>query len=446
MATLSANLNLTPKDAVAFFAAKGEKLAWDYTDVFGEANVHAFTVAKVTELELLRTIRAEVGKAIGTGQSFESFKKALRPRLVELGWWGTKEVLDADTGEVDDVQLGNDRRLRTIYQTNVTVAYSAGRYKRYLDNAADRPYWRYVAIMDGRTRPAHRALHGKVWRFDDPIWAILWPPNGWGCRCRVDALTEAEFKKLGVPLEDGRDAIVETEMAVNKNGDQVLVRGVKYTDEKGNERVFWPDPGWDYNPGAAWAHFDPAGFKGEALGVAPITPAPAAGVVKSQDGLTTWADLGRPDLRAPDIPRLPVPAMLPQSPSREAAAEMITKVLLGDQRMRVVTTPVEEVVIRAELLPHIVEKVENGRERYANFVIPALEDPFEVWLTPYDDGSYRKRYIALFEGRSDMMIIVRENRDGSLFWELYNVMQSDTKRLNKAREGALLYAKDLPSE
>lgn len=41
------------------------------------------------------------------------------------------------------------------------------------------------------------------------------------------------------------------------------------------------------------------------------------------------------------------------------------------------------------------------------------------------------------------MLIVRENRDGSLFWELYNLMQGDAKSQNKARQGTLLYAKEL---
>lgn len=444
MAKLLADLTLEPKDAVAFFRAKGDIFSWDYTDIAKEGHVHAFTVAKATTADVLRALREEVDKSISTGQTFDEFKKALRPRLDELGWWGKHEVLDGDTGEITNVQLGSNRRLRTIYQTNVQTAYMAGRYKRYLDNAADRPYWRYIAIMDSRTRPAHSALHGKVWRFDDPIWEVIWPPNGWGCRCRVQALTEGEFRALGVHLQDGRSAIETREMAVNKDGDTVTVQGVRYTDDQGKYKVFWPDPGWDYNPGAAWSRFDPAGFKGEDIGVAPITPAPPGRVIKAIDNLPNWKDAGRPDLRAPNVPRLPAPELLPISATREDALQQLLDALLDPgEAMRVVATPVEEVAIRSELLPHMVEKAENSRERYANFIIPALEDPFEVWLTPYDDGTYRKRYIALFEGRSDLLMIVRENRDGSLLWDLYNLMQGDSKSLNKSRQGTLLYGKDV---
>ncbi len=440
---IQARLDLEPKDAVAYFAGKGEQLAWDHTEVWGEANVHSFTVAKATSLEVLRTIRAETAKAIGPGQTFEQFKKTLRPRLEEMGWWGKQEVLDIDTGEITQAQLGSVRRLRTIYQTNVQTAFMAGRYKRYVSNAIERPYWRYVAIMDGRTRPAHAALHGKVFRWDDPIWKVIWPPNGWGCRCRVVALTQTEFEDLGLPLEDGRDAIVETEVPINRDGDMVTVKGVRYTDAAGKPRVFYPDPGWDYNPGEAWARFDPAGFKGEAVEVKAITPPAPGGVIKAADGQRTWKDIGRPDLRSPGVPRQPAPQLLPEAADRDAAAAMLRQTLIPDGgKLRVIETPIEQVVIRDEWLPHMVEKRADARERYSNYVTATLENPFEVWLTAYDDGTYRKRYIGLFTGSKDLLVVLRENRDGSLWWEVYNMMQRDSKSLNKLREGTLLYGVD----
>lgn len=440
---IAARLDLEPADAVRYFAAKGEELSWDYTDVWREANVRAFAVAKVTSTDVLRTIRAEVERSIGQGQTFDEFKRRLRPRLEQLGWWGRKEVLDGDTGEITQAQLGSVLRLRTIYQTNVQTAYMAGRYKRYLANVADRPYWRYVAVMDGRTRPEHAALNGKVFRWDDPIWEVIWPPNGWGCRCDVVALTEAEFRALGVPLENGRSSIVETEVVLNRAGDTATVKGVRYTDAAGKERVFRPDPGWDYNPGAEWSRFDPAGFKGDAVDATPITPRPAAGVVKAVEGQPTWQDVDRPDLRAPNVPRLPDPGVLPEADTREQAISLMNAVLVPDGQINVVRTPVEEVAIRPELLPHMVEKRSDARERYANYAMQTLIDPFEVWLTAYDDGSYRKRYIGVFQAARDLLVVLRENRDGSLFWDLYNLMQRDAKSLNKLREGVLLYGKQI---
>lgn len=438
---LEARLDLEPADAVRFFAAKGEALSWDYTDTWREANVHAFTVAKATTQEVLRTIRGEVAKSIGEGQTLEAFKKTLRPRLQDLGWWGRQEVLDGETGEISQVQLGSDRRLRTIYQTNVQTAYMAGRFKRLRDNVGDRPYWRYVAVMDGRTRPAHAALHGRVWRWDDPAWEVIFPPCGWGCRCRVTALTEAEFSLLGVELEKGDGAIVELEVPIGRDKKTtVTVQGVRYRDEAGREKVFRPDPGWDYNPGAEWARFDANGFKGEASPVAPITPQTST-IVKQVEGQKTWKDYGRPDLRDIDPAwRQPDPGMLPKAPSRSLAQQMLIDVLLpGGQAMRQIDTPVETVVIRRELLPHLVGKEPDGRERYANYILPTLQRPFETWLTAYNDGTYRKRYFGLFQARNDLLVVVRENPDGSLFWEVYNMMQRNRRQLNQLRVGEPLF-------
>jgi len=125
----------------------------------------------------------------------------------------------------------------------------------------------------------------------------------------------------------------------------------------------------------------------------------------------------------------------------ESALEQMTRALIPDGNLNLVRTPIEEVAIRAELLPHTVEKRADARERYANYVLATLRDPFEIWLTAYEDGAYRKRYIGVFKAERDLLVVLRENRDGSLFWELYNLMQRDAKGLNRMREGVLLYGK-----
>lgn len=442
--TLKARLDLPPKEAVAFFARKGEVLAWDWTDVWRDQNSHAFTVAKVTDLELLRAIRAEVAKAIEGGITFEEFARTLRPRLQALGWWGKQEVLDAGTGELTKVQLGSNRRLRTIFQTNVQTAYMAGRYKRFLENAADRPYWRYVGILDGRIRPAHLALHNKVWRWNDPIWSVIWPPNGWGCRCRVVAMTEAEFKASGLPLQDGASAIGTMRVPVNRAGDQVDVKVVRFIDNTGKPQVFRPDPGWDYNPGQARSRFDPGSGAREGIGQAPVT-APATitsrGVTPLQaaDGLRTWADLGRPLLTAPDVPKLPAPALLPPSAPGAEALDVASRLIASTgAQAGTVATPIGEVALRAE---HLVGALtaDAGREAYFSWVAPALKAPFEIWLMPYADGTYRTKFLAVVGGARDMLLMVRLNRDGSLTWDAYDLATAGADTLNRLRAGTLLY-------
>lgn len=157
-------------------------------------------------------------------------------------------------------------------------------------------------------------------------------------------------------------------------------------------------------------------------------------------GQVTWKDAGRPDLRrVDDALRLVQPAMLPRAESRADAAAVLAKALgLSDaEPLLSVATPVENALLRVDLLQHMVDKEEDARERYANFILPTLRDPFEVWAVDYADG-IRNRYIGLFRGPRDFMVVLRVNLDGSLTW---NIMQARPKDMNMHRIGALRYGK-----
>ncbi|MBL1541380.1 hypothetical protein ELD63_33120, partial [Klebsiella pneumoniae] len=83
-----------------------------------------------TQLDLLSDVKALVEDAMASGQSFAQFREVLKPLLVKRGWWGHQMMDDSLTGETKPVQLGSDRRLRTIYDTNMRTARSAGQWER----------------------------------------------------------------------------------------------------------------------------------------------------------------------------------------------------------------------------------------------------------------------------------------------------------------------------
>jgi len=116
---------------------------------------------------------------------------------------------------------------------------------------------------------------------------------------------------------------------------------------------------------------------------------------------------------------------------------MLTAVIVSSILLYIPYGSDKTVIIRAEYIPHLVEKQTDLRERYANFLIPALTNPYEIYLTQYEDG-FRERYIGLFTGKENLLVVVRLNRDGSLVW---NIMQADDRSMNKQRIGALLYEK-----
>tara|TARA_R110001583_G_scaffold31717_1_gene108151 strand:+ start:612 stop:1910 length:1299 start_codon:yes stop_codon:yes gene_type:complete len=242
---------LAPAKAVEYFRSKGHRISWNWYDTYQEANAKAFTVAKAVRLDVLQDIRGAVDGAIANGTTFAEFKKDLEPTLRNKGWWGKQVVVDSK-GVAEQVQLGSVRRLKGIYGNNLQPAYMAGRWKGMVENTSERPYWQYIAIDDGATRQAHRKLHKRVFRWDDPIWQSLYPPNDWGCRCRVRALTAKQVEQKGLTLENSDGKLRESLALVSKrSGELQPVTGF----DLGGGDTFKPGAGWSYNPGAA--HWQP---------------------------------------------------------------------------------------------------------------------------------------------------------------------------------------------
>ncbi|MBO3701095.1 MAG: minor capsid protein [Candidatus Accumulibacter sp.] len=259
---LSALFDLPPADAVAAFEAKGYAISWNWHETWKEAHAKAFTVAKLARMDVLQDIREGVEQALKRGETQRWFDRDMTALLQRKGWWGRKIVVGSD-GQAEVVQEGSPRRLQTIFRTNVQTAYAAGRWKRFSDNADARPYLQYVAVMDGRTRPAHGRLNGKVFPIDSPIWKVIGPPNGFNCRCAVRALSAADLERRGLRVEpDAR--VVERAVPVGGlvdqrsgeiNPEKLIQRGVSVPDPAypGKRMTLWSDVGWDYNPGAAGA-------------------------------------------------------------------------------------------------------------------------------------------------------------------------------------------------
>lgn len=241
-------IGLPPEKAIEYFQKKGYRLTWDWWELWQEAHAKAFTVAKVMRMDILQDIRSMLEKALKEGITLQQFRKELEPRLKAKGWWGYKFVSYPD-GRTEKILEGSPWRIKTIFRTNMQTAYMAGRYKAMMENIDSRPYWQYVAVLDRRTRPSHRALHGKVFRFDDPFWQTHYPPNGFNCRCRVRALSQKDVETKGYQVEKG---YITWEYAVisKKTGEMRPV--AVYHDPRTGMKIP-TEPGWSYNPGrASW--------------------------------------------------------------------------------------------------------------------------------------------------------------------------------------------------
>lgn len=253
-----------PEEALEFFRSKKLKPGFDYRDTWKEEHQAAFTVAKATQVDILSDIRSALDDALADGKTFEQFQQQLKPTLAAKGWWGIGTEFDPVTGQPREVHLGSPRRLRTIYETNVRQARSAGREERLQRTKATHPYAIYEVGPSENHRADHLSWHGVCLPIDDPWWDTHTPMNGWGCKCTKRAISKNVYERLqrtGIPDPTAPQI-------VNANGlptghrerrtikIQTAAPKVTYRDwlnKRTGEVVKVPkgiDPGFDYNPGS----------------------------------------------------------------------------------------------------------------------------------------------------------------------------------------------------
>lgn len=184
----------------------------------------------MAEESLLDDLREAVDKAISTGTTLAEFRKDFDATVAKHGW---------------SYKGSRGWRTAVIYDTNLSVAYSAGRYRQMSGPAVKsvRPYLRYLPSSSANPRKEHQRWYNLVLPHDDPFWDTHFPPNGWGCKCGVTSVSGRELKRLQREEADS-DYPIRT--------DSPDIRTVEYVDKKTGQVREIPagiDPGWDYNPG-----------------------------------------------------------------------------------------------------------------------------------------------------------------------------------------------------
>lgn len=317
----------------------------------------------------------------------------------------------------------------------------AGRYKEMMDNVDDRPYWQYVAVMDSRTRPAHAALNGKVFRYDDPFWDTHYPPLGFRCRCRVRALSEKNIKDRRNIVSDSTGKLTEKDVLVSKKTGELATVTV-YDDPFTGEKIS-PDVGWNYNPGKEWMQpftprpLDPKEFEGgyKTVGAAfhkktPVEKLPAKALTKDM--------LLSPHQESGITEKGYINGFL-----KEFGAEMGKPVVFRDK----INDPV---IISEELFKDRSSggyKVLKGdREIYLPMLADTIKDPVEIWLTwvhGKDKTRLCKRYIGVYKdakgkvGGYAVFDLIDDAWRGTTAFKPENM-----KYLDSMREGVLLYVRE----
>lgn len=173
------------QEAVRAFRARVPMSDADFYEMLEASHARAFVVAGVAKLDLVTQVWKALDDAISNGTTFEDFKKTVGAQLEEE--WGRK----------------NPARLETIFRTNTQRSYSAGKIEMMRNPAISkrRPYWRYTAILDGRTTVVCKTCDGTTLPADHPFWATHQPPLHFNCRATIRALTVSQAETMGVSDE-----------------------------------------------------------------------------------------------------------------------------------------------------------------------------------------------------------------------------------------------------
>jgi hypothetical protein len=227
MSGLAEALDLPFDEALDYLRQKTAVPSGTWTDIWRKANVKSFSVAGAARQALVDDFRREVITAAERGETREQWRARFDEIVRKHGWEHTGKP---------------GWRARVIYETNLSMAYSAGRHAQMTDPATLKayPYWQYVHSGAKHPRLQHLAWNGLVLRADDPFWSWAYPPNGWGCGCRVRVVSEGGLRRMGRKAPDKGPERVRRGWVDKATGE---VKSV-------SEGV---DPGFDYNPGRTWA-------------------------------------------------------------------------------------------------------------------------------------------------------------------------------------------------
>lgn len=229
---------------------------FSHYDVWLKEHQIAFTVAKMMDDDMLAEVKTALESAIKNGTDFNTFKKQLVPYLMSRGWWGEQVMGDPLTGEIKKVQLGSFRRLKTIFETNLSTAYAAGKWARISDSSDEFPYLKYIPSVSDKKRDTHKKYYNQIWRVNDPIWQSIFPPNGYGCKCSVRQLNEKQaLRERHEDIKNQPESFTDEQKANAKAGiidDKNIVKWVDFTNPRTGEIVRVPDnitPSFAHNHG-----------------------------------------------------------------------------------------------------------------------------------------------------------------------------------------------------
>lgn len=396
------------REQIDFFRQKVNLPTASWTAIQHDEHDRAFVVAGAMRDDLLTDFRQAVDRAISDGATLADFRKDFDHIVDAHGW---------------TYNGGRNWRSRVIYETNLRTSYAAGRWAQIQEGKAHRPFVRYRhndSVLNPRAE--HQAWDGLVLPADDAWLKSHWPPNGWGCRCYIESLSQVDLDKLGKAGPDTPPPSNDRDVAVGTRGP--------------NPRVFKTpegvDPGFGYAPGASWS-------RSQAKRALDDETASSVGAWQPALG-SDWRTFDRPQRVPLDRP-VAVPG--PAAKSVAEAAEQITRII-GAPTVTFDVHGLPVLIDAAALAAHLEGSLE--RTQFLPLLLETLNDPFEVWVSQEvseatGETRLRARVVkafALDKGRS--LLVVADAAKGYFRgWTVFPTSQLNY--LQKQRVGVLLYGR-----
>lgn len=403
-------------EAIDFMRNKVELPTRVWTDLWQDMHSRAFVVAGAMKDGLVKDFHDAVTKVIAEGRTLEDFRKDF-DRIVAAHGWSYKG--------------SRGFRSRTIYETNMRTAFSAGRWAQIQRLKEQRPYIRYVTMRDERVRNSHRILDNIVLPVDHPFWLTYFPPNDWGCRCWVQSLSEADLERLKLKVTPDEDL----PKGMQKN---------KVNTPDGPVEVETPEgiaPGFAYNPGVG------------AFGRGPNANA----ILKHGKFEPLEAPSSMRSTAAPLVPRrsaikpMDAPPARPDTPYSVALKDAFKRVFGGEEA--IFTDPTGgRVNITGAVVDHVIANPNPramNRTRYWPFVQELIERPQEIWVgfarnEKSGRVALRRRYVKLLDlgpdenGKQRVIGLVADEEADQ--WQSVTVFAGEpTVQINNLRAGVRVY-------
>ncbi len=385
-----------------------------WTDIYASQHGAAFMVAGASKDALLADFQASLLKAQANGTTLNDFRKDFDSIVSRHGW---------------NYKGKRGWRSRIIFETNLRQSYNAGRYQKQQQVKKQKPYLRYVALLNGNNRPEHKAWHGTILPQDHPWWDTHSPQNGWNCHCTTVAIDKETARAHGVRFRKDKDLKAPPTQTVSKQ--------INIGDGK-TQTVTLPkgiDPGFEGNPGKA------------SFGESSLE-------VKAIRAHKSYQDLPLPHGNVPNIVQ-ELPLIVPAAKLATNIRGNVTNKKLKDrfrQAMgadeKIFTDPIGgKIKANTALIEHLLstsKRVSDGRERFFPLIPELIEKPTEIWVsfarnTKTGKMIVRRRYVKLFKLEDNHTLVMVADQDNH-HWSALTIYERDQdKHLDGIRKGLRLY-------